>query len=125
MLRSIAASIAILFCISPAGWAQPQRDSNSLQSGLPVTRTLSRGQSLGSPWRWSRVSLSHGGPAQHRCVIVRKCSPQMANPPKSDSPNGANGRRLSVVGITPGTFSVEVTPLLRTDSVLPGSFEIQ
>ena len=40
-----ATSFLILFCLLSDGWAQPQRASGSLQSGLPIARTISRGQS--------------------------------------------------------------------------------
>jgi len=127
MLRSITASIVILICLSPAVWAQPQRDVNSLQSGLPIARPLSRGQShrftlAMEQDQFAQIVVDQRGVD----VIVRVYSPDGKTLGEFDSPNGANGpENVPVVAIVPGTYSLEVTPLSRSDDVSPGSIEIK
>jgi hypothetical protein len=128
MLRPIvASSFLMLAFLLPTGWAQPSRDTGSLQSGLPISRTLNRGQSHRFTLALERDQFAKITVDQRGIdVVVRVYSPDGKSLGEFDSPNGANGPEIvPVVGVAPGTFSVEVAPLLRTDDVLPGSIEIR
>lgn len=128
MLRRIAASsVLILVCLLSVGWAQPQRDTGSLQSGLPIARTISRGQSHRFNLTLERDQLAQIVVDQRGIdVIVRVYSPDGKSLGEFDSPNGANGpENVPVVAITPGIYSLEVTPLGQTEDVVTGSYEIK
>jgi len=59
-------------------------------------------------------------------VIVRVFSPDGKTLGEFDSPNGANGpENVSVVAVTPGNYSLEITPLSQAEDIAPGSFEIR
>jgi len=127
MLRSIAAFILVVICLPPAGLAQPQRDAGSLQSGLPIARTINRGQvhrftvALEQD-QFAQIVVDQRG----MDVIVRVLSPDGKSAGEFDSPNGANGPEIvPVVAVTAGTYSVEVSPLNQTDDVVSGRFEIR
>jgi hypothetical protein len=129
MVRPIAGTpFLILFCLLSDGGAQPlQRTLDSLQSGLPISRTIGRSQSQRFALALERNQFAQVVVDQRGIdVIVRVFSPDGKPLGEFDSPNGANGpENVPVVAITPGTYSLEVTPLSQTDDIAPGSFEIR
>src|SRR6185369_6089020 len=128
MVRPIVAtSFLILLCLLSDGLAQPQRAAESLQSGLPISRTIGRNQSqrfslILDQNQFAQVVVDQRGID----VIVRVFSPDGKTLGEFDSPNGANGpENVSVVAVMPGTYSLEVTPLSQAEDIAPGSFEIR
>ena len=125
--KFVATSFLILFCLLSDGMAQPLRASDSLQSGLPISRTIGRSQShrfnlMLDQNQFAQIVVDQRGID----IIVRVFSPDGKPLGEFDSPNGANGpENVPVVAVTPGTYSLEVTPLSQTDDLAPGSFEIR
>ena len=104
MVRPIVAtSFLILLCLLSDGLAQPQRAAESLQSGLPISRTIGRSQSqrfnlMLDQNQFAQVVVDQRGID----VIVRVFSPDGKTLGEFDSPNGANGpENVSVVAVTP------------------------
>jgi hypothetical protein len=122
-----ATSFLILFCLLSDGFAQPQRASDSLQSGLRIARTIGRSQSQRFSLMLDQNQFAHIVVDQRGIdVIVRVFSPDGKPLGEFDSPNGANGpENVPVVAVTPGTYSLEVTPLSQAEDIAPGSFEIR
>jgi hypothetical protein len=122
-----ATPFLILFCLLSDGLAQPLRASDSLQSGLPISRPISRGQSqrftlMLDQNQFAQIVVDQRGID----VIVRVFSPDGKPLGEFDSPNGANGpENVPIVAVTPGTYSLEVTPLSQADDLAAGSFEIR
>jgi hypothetical protein len=122
-----ATPFLILFCLLSDGLAQPLRASDSLQSGLPISRPIGRGQSqrftlMLDQNQFAQIVVDQRGID----VIVRVFSPDGKPLGEFDSPNGANGpENVPIVAVTPGTYSLEVTPLSQADDLAAGSFEIR
>jgi uncharacterized protein YjgD (DUF1641 family) len=132
MVRRIVAKFAatsflILACLPSNGLAQPGRPSDSLQSGLPISRTIGRSQSqrfslILDQNQFAQIVVDQRGID----VIVRVFSPDGKPIVEFDSPNGANGpENVTVVAVTAGTYSLEVTPLSQMEDLAAGSFEIR
>ena len=133
-VRRVARSaVLVLFSIAAGtigavtAMAQPQRPAASLQSGLPISRTLSRGQShrFNLPLQqdqFAQIVVDQRGID----VLVRVYSPDGKNIAEFDSPNGANGpEKVPVIANVPGTYSIEVTPLGQAEDLAPGAYEIR
>jgi hypothetical protein len=132
MVRRIVAKFAatsflILVCLLSDGLAQPGRASDSLQSGLPISRTIGRSQSqrfslILDQNQFAKIVVDQRGID----VIVRVSSPDGKPIVEFDSPNGANGpENVTVVAVTAGTYSLDVTPLSQMEDLAAGSFEIR
>jgi hypothetical protein len=128
MVRTIVAvSFLFLYCFLSNGVAQPLRAADSLQSGLPMTRNLVRGQShrfslMLDQNQFAQIVVDQRGID----VIVRVYSPDNKVLGEFDSPNGANGpEKVPVVATTAGNYFLEVTPLNTADDLAPGSYEIR
>ena len=124
---TVAMSFLVLVLFPSPGLAQPLRAADSLQSGLPITRNLSRGQSqrfslLLDQNQFAQIVVDQRGID----VIVRVSSPDGKPLAEFDSPNGANGpEKVPVVATTSGTYFLEVTPLSQADDLAPGNYEIR
>ena len=102
-------------------------DPESLHPGVSVVRSLSRGQ-----LHLFNVSLQQEDLAevvldqQGIDVVVRVNSADGKIIGEFDSPNGTIGREtLTVVAVTEGTYSLEVFPLVQTQEIPPGQYEIR
>ena len=128
MLRPILTScFLILIWLVPTDGAQAQRDTAPLQSGMPIGRTIGRGQVHRFSIALEQDQFTQLVVEQRGIdVIVRVLAPDGKNIGEFDSPNGADGpEKVPVVAITPGNYSVEVTPLVQTEDLIPGRFEIR
>jgi hypothetical protein len=131
MVRATVATFAtvfmVLFFLLSDGNAQPLRASDSLQSGLPISRNIVRGQShrftlMLDQNQFAQIVVDQRGID----VIVRLYSPDNKAIGEFDSPNGANGpEKVPIVATTAGTYFIEVTPLSQADDLPPGSYEIR
>jgi len=128
-----ASALVVLFVVvagggaAAQGLAPPQRGNSSLQSGLPITRTISRGQShrFTLPLdqdQFAQIVVDQRGID----IIVRVYSPDGKTTGEFDSPNGDNGpEKVPVIATTAGTYSIEVTPLSQAEDLAPGGYEIR
>src|SRR5262249_18319951 len=132
MRRSMAEPlflVFVLFCIllSPVE-AKPQRGGAApgemLQAGVPVARTMARGQvhTFSVPLRqddFAQVIVDQKGVD----VIVRVISPDGKTVEEFDSPNGAIGpENVSVVAVTAGTYSIQVVPFNQIQDMTAGRY---
>jgi len=114
-------------CVLPIERVAAQSDGGSLQPGIPVERTVARGQthrftvSLEKDQFLQLVVMQRGID-----VVVRAFSPDGKSLGEFDSPNGTDGpENVSVVAETTGVYRFEVVPLDHGENVSPGRYEIK
>jgi hypothetical protein len=107
--------------------ANGQSQTVSLQPGIPIERTLARGQTQSFG-----VSLEQDQYLQLVVeqrgidVVVRAVSPAGKMLGEFDSPNGTEGpENVSLISATAGVYRIEVAPLGAGEDVVPGRFEIR
>src|SRR4051812_3294841 len=101
----------ILLCAAQA--ASAQADLTTLQTGIPVERTLAAGQSHTysinlEPDQLLQLVVDQRGID----VVVRVFSPAGKRLGEFDTPNGANGPEdVTVIADAAGAYRIEVAPL--------------
>jgi hypothetical protein len=113
--------------LSSNEWIAAQSQTTPLQIGIPIERSLARGQSL-----TFSVSLEQDQFLQFVVeqrgidLLVRVVSPSGKPLGEFDSPNGTDGpENVSLISATAGVYRIEVAPLDDGEDVAPGRFEIR
>ena len=124
MLRS-AALFIIFICLAPSEWVRAQTDS--LQPGIPIERTIGQGQSHSFSITLQQDQFLQLVVNQHGIdVIVRAFSPEGKSLGEFDSPNGDEGpENVSLISVAAGVYRIEVAPLRQMENVPPGRYEIK
>ncbi len=132
MRRSIATlRLSILIMILTGLWpndgANAQGQTLSLQPGVPIERTLARGQSQSFSISLDQDQYLQLVVEQRGIdVVVRVFSPGGKMMGEFDSPNGTEGpENVSLISATAGLYRIEVAPLGAGEDVVPGRFEIK
>jgi hypothetical protein len=115
--------VSFLICSPFVGKAQ---NSNTLQPGTPVERTLGPGQGHEFTVTLEQNYLIQVVVEQRGIdVIVKVSSPAGKSVGEFDSPTGADGsENISFVGVTPGAYLLRVEPLDPKDATT-GQFQIR
>jgi hypothetical protein len=125
MRRSATLLLFIFISLELTGWAQPQTDS--LQPGIAIERSLARGQNHSFNINLEQDQFLQLVVNQHGIdVIVRVFAPEGKSLGEFDSPNGAEGpENVSLISGTAGVYRIEVAPLGQTENVAAGRYEIK
>lgn len=115
----------ICLCLVSTPWAHAQTDL--LQPGATLERTLSRGQNHSFTINLEQDQFLQFVVEQHGIdVIVRVFSPEGKSLGEFDSPNGTEGpENVSLISATAGVYRIEVAPLGQIDNVAPGRYEMK
>ncbi|MDQ2855561.1 MAG: hypothetical protein M3R68_04475, partial [Acidobacteriota bacterium] len=107
--------------------AQAQRDPGALQSGVPIERTISMGQTHSFTVNMEQDQFLQLVVEQRGIdVVVRVFSPTGKSLGEFDTPNGDQGpENVSLAAITPGVYRIDVTPLEQVSNPPPGHYEIK
>ncbi len=124
MRRLIA--VLFVFCSSLLA-THTQAQTESLQSGVALERSLARGESHSfnvtmEADQFAQVVVTQKGID----VIVRVFAPDGAALGEFDSPNGTEGPEpVSLVATVAGVYRFEVAPLGQKEDSAPGRYEIK
>ena len=115
----------IFLCAAPA--ANAQTDPTTLQTGVPVERTIAAGQSHNYSINLEQDQFLQLVVDQHGIdVVVRVFSPEGRRLGEFDTPNGAEGpENVSVVTAAAGVYRIEVAPLGPSETPRTGRYEIK
>jgi hypothetical protein len=107
--------------------AKAQRQTDSLQLGVSVERTLDRGQSQSFSISLEQDQFLQLVVDQHGIdVVVRVFSPAGKMLGEFDSPNGTEGpENVSLISAMAGVYRINVAPLSEGEDVARGRFEIR
>ena len=107
--------------------ARAQRQTDSLQLGVSVERTLERGQSQSFGISLEQDQFLQLVVDQHGIdVVVRVFSPTGKMLGEFDSPNGTEGpENVSLISAMAGVYRINVAPLSEGEDVARGRFEIR
>jgi len=131
MRRSLAmllgSTLTLITSLSGIAWVAAQSQTTTLQLGIPIERTLARGQSQSFNVSLEQAQFVQLVVEQRGIdVVVRVVSPAGKPLGEFDSPNGTDGpENVSLISAAPGTYRIEVAPLGQGDDVVPGRFEIR
>lgn len=132
MRRSIATLLFFILTMTLTGFlpnegATGQSQTASLQPGVPIERTLARGQSHSFSVSLEQDQFLQLVVDQRGIdVVVRVFSPAGKMLGEFDSPNGNEGpENVSLISATAGVYRIEVAPLGEGEDVSPGRFEIR
>jgi hypothetical protein len=120
--------LTLSLCLSPNGWAVvAQGQITPLQLGVPIERTIARGQSQSFSISLDQDQFLQLVVEQRGIdVVVRVVSPAGKMLGEFDSPNGTDGpENVSLISAIAGTYRIEVFPLGEGEDVGPGHFEIR
>ena len=117
----------ILISLFPLQPATAQSGATSLQQGIPIERTLTRGQTHSFSISLEQDQVLELVVDQRGIdVVVRVFSPGGKGLGEFDSPNGSEGpENLSVTASTRGVYRIEVAPLEQFENTPPGRYEIR
>jgi hypothetical protein len=130
MRRSKAMLLLLIFTgLLPIERAKGQVYSRqeALQPGIPIERTLARGQVhrfsvMLEQDQFLQLVVDQRGID----VVVRVFSPAGKSLGEFDSPNGNEGpENVSLISVTPGVYRIEVAPLDQFEDTPPGRYEIK
>src|SRR5436309_776184 len=115
--------LILLFPIQPA---TAQSGATSLQQGIPIERTLTRGQTHSFSISLEQDQFLELVVDQRGIdVLVRVFSPGGKGLGEFDSPNGSEGpENVSVTASASGVYRIEVVPLEQFENTPPGRYEI-
>jgi hypothetical protein len=107
--------------------AQAERDPGALQPGVPIERTITKGQTHSFTVNMEQDQFLQLVVEQRGIdVVVRVFSPAGKSLGEFDTPNGDQGpENVSLAALTPGVYRIDVTPLDEADSPRPGRYEIK
>src|SRR5712691_1175850 len=107
--------------------AKAQSDPNSLQPGVPIERTIARGQSHSFTVSMEKDQVLQLVVDQRGIdVVVRLFSPEGKSLGVFDTPNGNEGpENVSLTADASGVYRIEVSPLGQTENMAPGRYEIK
>jgi hypothetical protein len=132
MRRSLAtllgSILTLISCLAPNDWAgAAQGQLTSLQLGVPIERTLTRGQTQSFSISLEQDQFMQLVVEQRGIdVVVRVMAPSGKRLGEFDSPNGTDGpENVSLISATTGTYRIEVFPLGEGEDVGSGRFEIR
>lgn len=116
-----------LTSVPPIVSAQAELEPGALQPGIPIERTLAKGQTHSFTVNMEQDQYLQLVVDQHGIdVVVRVFSPAGKSLGEFDTPNGNQGpENVSLVSITPGVYRIDVTPLERMEGPPPGRYEIK
>lgn len=118
---------SILASFSQIVLAQVERDPGALQPGVPIERTISKGQTHSFTVNMEQDQFLQLVVDQRGIdVVVRVFSPAGKSLGEFDTPNGDQGpENVSLAALTPGVYRIDVTPLDEVDNPPPGRYEIK
>ena len=132
MRRSLAtllgSVLTLTLCLASREWtASAQSQITPLQVGVPIERTLARGQSQSFSISLEQDQFLQLVVEQRGIdVVVRMVSPAGKMLGEFDSPNGADGpENVSLLSATAGIYRIEVFPLGEGEDIGSGRFEIR
>lgn len=107
--------------------ANAQTDPTTLQTGVPVERTIAAGQSHNYSINLEQDQFLQLVVEQHGIdVVVRVFSPEGRRLGEFDTPNGAEGpENVGVVTAAAGVYRIEVAPLGPSETPRTGRYEIK
>ncbi|HVQ36365.1 MAG TPA: hypothetical protein VMS31_02460 [Pyrinomonadaceae bacterium] len=117
----------ILAAFLLADLATAQNQTTALQLGVPVERTLARGQSQSFTISLEQDQFLQLVVEQRGIdVVVKVVSPTGKMLGEFDSPNGNEGpENVSLISATAGTYRIDVAPLAESEDTAAGRFEIR
>jgi len=131
MRRSLAtllgSILTLIFGLSSNEWIAAQSQITPLQVGIPVERTIGRGQSQSFSISLEQDQFLQLVVEQRGIdVVVRVVSPAGKSLGEFDSPNGTDGpENVSLISAMAGVYRIVVAPLGEGEDVVPGRFEIR
>lgn len=117
----------LLFRLFPIEAVKAQNGPTALQPGVPIERTIARGQTHSfSITLEEDLVLQLVVDQRGIDVLVRVFDPSGKSLGEFDSPNGSEGpENVSVTAVTSGVYRIDVTPLEQYENVPPGRYEIR
>jgi hypothetical protein len=124
---TILGSILTLIVGLSAERIAAQTQTTPLQLGIPIERTIGRGQSQSFSISLDQDQFLQLVVEQRGIdIVVRVVSPAGKQIGEFDSPNGTDGpENVSLISATAGVYRIEVAPLGEGEDVGPGRFEIR
>lgn len=107
--------------------AKAQTEPTTLQTGVPIERTLAAGQSHLYVIELEQDQFLQLVVEQHGIdVVVRVFTPAGRRLGEFDTPNGAEGpEAVSLIASAPGVYRITVVPLAQQENPRPGKYEIK
>ncbi|MDX6444235.1 MAG: hypothetical protein QOH71_1309 [Blastocatellia bacterium] len=117
--------LVILLCAAQA--ASAQTDLTTLQTGIPVERALTAGQSHTYGITLEQDQFLQLVVDQRGIdIVVRVFSPAGRRLGEFDTPNGTDGpEQVTVIAATSGVYRIEVAPLAQSENPRSGRYEIK
>lgn len=123
----LGAFLTLIVGLSSNEWIAAQSQTTALQLGIPIERTIGRGQSQSFSISLEQDQFLQLVVEQRGIdVVVRLVSPAGKPLGEFDSPNGTEGpENVSLISAAAGVYRIEVAPLGEGEDVVPGRFEIR